>query len=594
VLTGACCFGNATCQTFTSAACASQGGAFNGNGSSCATVACPWVLTPFVDALPRPGVATPDSGAPGGAASYTMTLTEQSQRFHRDLPLTRVWGINGGYPGPTIEAGRGQPVTVTWASNLRDPQGALRVHHPLAVDTCLRGPDQFGDSPRTTMHLHGGHVPPDSDGHPEATILPGQASSPYSYPNTQPAGTVWYHDHAIGITRLNVYMGLAGFYLIRDAAEQALGLPSGEYEVALAIQDRSFNPDGSLSYPAMWMDHFFGDFIVVNGKVWPYLDVRRGKYRFRLLNGSTSRTYTLSLSTGATFHQIGTDLGLLEAPVALTSVTIQPGERSDVVIDFAGYSPGTAIVLANSAPAPYPGTPGVGVIPDVLRFIVETGTGGPAILPSALTAVPALSEADAAVEREFLLAKISDTCTGERWAINGLMWTDVTEVPRLGTTEVWSFINNSGVSHPMHMHLVRFQVLDRQDFQMVGGVPAPTGPRLVPPANERGWKDTVRCDPHQITRVITLFEDFTGLFPYHCHILEHEEQEMMRQFLATCYANCDGSTLAPSLNVADFTCFLQQYASGNPYANCDGSATAPVLNVADFTCFLQKYAAGCP
>ncbi|MEX2217266.1 MAG: multicopper oxidase domain-containing protein [Phycisphaerales bacterium] len=591
-LTGACCYANATCQTLTGVQCAAQGGTFAGAGTTCATVECPWVLVPFVDSLPRPGVAQPDTGLPGGAAAYTMRITEQSQRLHRDLPLTRVWGFNGGYPGPTIEAWRGAPVEVTWVNDLRDEQGALRQHHVLPVDPCVHGAGT--DAPRTVVHLHGGHVPMSSDGYPEWTFLPGQQSPPYTYPNTQPPGTVWYHDHAIGITRLNVYMGMAGFYLIRDAAEQALGLPSGAYEVPLAIQDRSFNADGSLKYPAMWMEHFFGDFVVVNGKVWPYMEVRRGKYRLRMLNGSTSRTYTLGLSNGAPFHQIGTDLGLLGAPVQVQGVTIQPGERADVVIDFGGYTVGTEIILTNSAPAPYPGAPGVGVVPDVMKFIVQEETGGPSTLPATLTPVPRLEEADAAVHREFMLHKMSDPCTGSVWMINGLMWGDITERPRLDTTEVWSFVNASGVSHPMHMHLVQFQVLDRQDFQMVGGVPTPSGPRVPPPPEEAGWKDTVRCDPQEITRVIARFEGYLGKYAYHCHILEHEEHAMMRQFETTCYANCDASVTPPALNVADFGCFLTEYAAGNPYANCDGSTAPPALNVADFGCFLTKYAAGCP
>ena len=151
-------------------------------------------------------------------------------------------------------------------------------------------------------------------------------------------------------------MGLAGLYLIRDAVENALGLPSGANEIPLVIQDRKFNADGSLVYPAMWDEHFFGDTVIVNGKVWPYLVVKQGKYRFRMVNGSTSRTYTLALSSGATFHQIGTDGAMLPAPVPLTELTFMPGERADVVMDFAGYANGTEIVLTNSAPAPFPGT----------------------------------------------------------------------------------------------------------------------------------------------------------------------------------------------------------------------------------------------
>ena len=526
---GACCLTSGVCQELTQVECTALGGTYNGDGSVCSPGLCPVVLTPFVDALPRPGVAQPTNGSAGAAADYQIVVSEFQQKLHRDLPATTVWGFNGGYPGPTIEAARNQPVTVRWVNNLRDGSGNLRTNHYLAVDTCLHGPDTEGSKPRIVLHLHGGHVTPANDGYPEATFLPGQSATT-QYPNLQPAGTIWYHDHALGITRLNVYMGLAGFYLIRDAEEAALGLPSGEFEIPLAIQDRMFNPDGSLSYPAQWQEHFIGDKILVNGKVWPFLQVKRGKYRFRLLNGSSTRVYTLALSTGNTFHQIGTDGGLLAAPVPLNQLTIAPGERADVVMDFAGYNPGTEILLTNSAPAPFPGSPGTGVIPNVMKFIVTSTAGHTAPLPASLVAIERLQETNSVQSRSFNLKKVSDPCTGSRWAINDLAFHDITEFPILGTTEVWSFVNRSGALHPMHMHLVLFQLLDRQTFALSNDVIVTTGPRTPPAANEMGWKDTVRVNTNEIVRVIARFEDFFGRYPYHCHILEHEDNEMMRQF----------------------------------------------------------------
>ncbi len=594
VATGACCFGNGTCQVLTQAACAAGSGVYQGDLTACTPGSCPIVLAPFVDPLPIPAVAQPVNGQPGQAADYMMYAREFQQQLHRDLPPTLVWGFSStqagpaSYPGPTILARRDQPVTVTWINDLRElATGQLRSQHYLPVDTCLHGPNTLGASARIVTHLHGGHVPFDSDGYPEEIILPGQQSAPYFYPNAQPPGTLWYHDHALGITRLNVIMGLAGFYLLSDSFEEGLGLPSGEFERGLAIQDRSFNPDGTFRYPASWEPDFYGDFALVNGKVWPYLNVRRALYRFRLLNGSTSRTYTLSLSNGAPFHVIGTDLGLLPAPVQRTQVTIASGERLDVVMDFRSYTAGTEIVLSNSEPSPGP------ALPNVMKFVVLGDTGGPPSLPSTLRPVPAIPASEASLEREFILARTADPCTGTVWLINGHHWDHISEFPRLGTTEIWSFINPSSMMHPMHMHLVAFQVLDRQNFEMVGGQVVPIGSRTPPPPEEAGWKDTVRSQPGQITRVIARFEDYLGKFPYHCHILEHEDHEMMRQFQTTCYANCDMSQTAPVLNVADFTCFLQQFAAGNPYANCDRSTVAPVLNVADFTCFLQQFAAGC-
>jgi spore coat protein A len=404
------------------------------------------------------------------------------------------------------------------------------------VDTCPHGAQQNADA-RTVVHLHGAHVDSAYDGQPELTFPPGQQVV-YEYPNWQLPATLWYHDHALGITRLNVTMGLAGYWLIRDAYEDSLGLPSGEFEVPLAIQDRSFNPDGSFHYPSVWQDTFFGDTILVNGKAWPYLEVKQGRYRFRILSGSTSRTYQLSLSTGASFQVLGMEGGLLPAPVSLPTLTLGPGERADVVVDFAPYAPGTDVFLVNSAPAPFPGTAGVGVVPDVIKFTVLAEAGHTAPIPGSLRPMEVLQEADATVSREFHLEKIVGGCTPNEWVIrsieNGIIvgekWVDITELPELGETEVWKFVNRSGMTHPMHMHLVMFQVLDRQAFDDSGGEIVPIGAPVPPPPHEAGWKDTVQVGPNEIVRVIARFENFTGLYPYHCHILEHEDHEMMRQF----------------------------------------------------------------
>jgi spore coat protein A len=527
--TGACCLADGSCEHTTAADCASQGGTYQGDDTDCATQDCPVVLAPYVDALPRPAVAVPVTGTAGGAATYVIPIREVLQQLHRDLPPTRVWGYGGAFPGPTIETTTGQPVTVTWQNDLRDSTGALRGTHLLPVDECLHGPDTEGPTARTVVHLHGGHVPPEADGYPTATRLPGEQETNL-YPVNQPPGTLWYHDHAVGITRLNVMAGLAGFFLVRDAFENGLGLPAGEFEIGLALQDRSLRADGSLDYPAVWQDHFFGDMMLVNGKVWPYLEVKRGKYRFRLLNGCNSRVLRLALSNGAPFHVIGTDLGLLGEPVARTSLLITPGERLDVVIDFAPFAAGTQIVLGNDAPAPFPGEPGVGVIPNVMRFDVVDTPGHVAALPAGLRPVEPIPPAEAVVTRDLVLRKGDDPCTGSVWLIDGRRFHEITEMPTLGSTEIWRFVNASGVSHPMHMHLVAFQVLDRQPFTLVDGVPVPTGPAVPPDASEAGWKDTAPVGPDEMIRVIARFEDYTGRYPYHCHILEHEDQEMMRQF----------------------------------------------------------------
>lgn len=521
--TGACCLGNGSCQTLTESDCNAMGGTFQGPLVPCSSIFCPVELTPYLDPLPIPAVAQPSSGSPGGVATYEIAMTEFQQQLHSQLAPTTVWGYGGTFPGPTIEAFRDQPVTVNWVNDLRTPQGNLRTQHLLPVDLCPHGPNFLGSTPRTVVHLHGGHVPAEFDGYPEDTILPGQ-SIQYVYPNNQLPATIWYHDHALGITRLNVYLGLAGFYLIRDQEELNLGLPSGEFEVPLVIQDRSFNSDGSFFYPPDWQEHFFGRKTLVNGKVWPFFEVKQGQYRFRLLNGSNSRTYRLSLSNGGTFQQIGSDGGLLPTAVPLTEVRLAPAERADVIVDFSGLAAGTEILLENSEI-----TAGT-MIPEVMKFIVVGQPGPSGSLPASLTNMEVLQESDAVEFREFELEKFSEPCAGSHWLINGLLWDAVTEFPVLGTTEVWSFINKSNQEHPMHMHLVSFQVLDRQPFDLVMGQVVPSGPPTAPPPQEAGWKDTVAVRSFEIVRVIARFEDYLGLFAYHCHILEHEDHEMMRQF----------------------------------------------------------------
>ncbi len=560
VITGACCAASGTCSVQTQSACASAGGAYQGDGSTCSAVDCPIALTPYLDALPVPAVATPVSGAPGAAATYDLTMVELEQQLHSELPgPTRVWGFSdgaapAGTPGPVIEARTGQPVTVNWINDLRDFQtNILRTdNHYLEVDVqqdafgvvCIHGAEAVA---KTVVHLHGGHVPAAFDGYPEDTFLPGDPPATYVYPNNQQAGYLWFHDHALGITRLNVYMGLAGLYLLRDSVEDALNLPTGLYEIPLVIQDRKFNPDGTLHYPAQWQDHWFGDKVMVNGKVWPYLSVRRGKYRFRLLNGSGSRVYTLSLRPPdglLTFTVIGTEGGLLEAPVpGVGQLTMGPGERYDVVVDFAAFTNGDTILLENSAGAPHPN--GAVDLTQVMQFRVTNPAGHTDPLPASLRPITRLDPAQAVMTRDFRLKKSgTDGCGRAIWEINELHWNDIVEFPELGTTEIWRFVNDSGVSHPMHMHLVFFQVLDRDTFTKdAEGNIIPGGNPQPPPAEEDGWKDTVMVGPNEIVRVIARFESYKGRYAYHCHILEHEDHEMMRQFQTV---SCGDGELDPT------------------------------------------------
>ncbi len=599
--TGACCLPSGTCITASALNCASQSGVYQGDNTSCTPNPCPPALTPFVDPLPLPGLAQPTTGVIGGSAHYDIAVSRFPQQLHRDLPPTICYGYNGSYPGPTILARRGFPITVTYINDLRDDQGQLLAAHDLHADECVHGPDMNGQTPFVITHLHGGHVPADSDGYPEAAIAPGEESSLYTYPNNQPAATLWYHDHALGLTRLNTIMGIAGFYLLRDSIADALSLPAGPYEIGLAIQDRSFYQDGRFKYPEMWMEHFFGDFLLVNGKVWPYLNVDQGKYRFHMLNGSTSRVYTLSLSNGRLITQIGSDGGLLEYPVPQASITLLPGERADTIIDFSGLPTGTQVILQNSAPAPYPGEPGVGVIPNVMKFIVTNQVGDTDPIPPSLTTITPIPASSALRERSFVLRTIPFACAhgsesadhgGFMWAINDLLWDDIVEQPRLGTTEIWSWINRSNIPHPMHMHLVQVQILNRQAFTVIDGVPTPTGPIILPPPQEQGWKDTVNSPPGQITRVIVRWENFDGLYPYHCHMLEHEEHSMMRQFRArpTCPgdANDDGV-----VNFADITTILANFTATGPRGIQGDANLNGMVDFSDATSTLANFGVSC-
>lgn len=256
---------------------------------------------------------------------YKITMKETCHKFHSNFPATYVWGYDGMYPGPTIEAFKDIPTFVEWANNLPDK-------HFLPFDTTLHG-TQDDPEVKTVVHLHGAKVDWESDGYPEAWYTadykitgPKFTRREYEYENHQPGATLWYHDHAMGETRLNVYAGLAGFYILRDSLEARLNLPKGDYEIPLLVQDRSFNSDGSLFYPdsSPFVSFtpsitfpFQANTIVVNGKVSPYLEVEPRKYRFRILNGSNARQYNFQFENDLGFTLIGTDGGLTEAPIPL-------------------------------------------------------------------------------------------------------------------------------------------------------------------------------------------------------------------------------------------------------------------------------------
>lgn len=509
----------------------------------------------------------------GTGAPIQIQMRQFRHRAHRDLPPVTMWGYNGMWPGPTFEARRGELIRVQW--NHRLPS-----RHLLPIDHTIHGAGRNVPHVRTVTHVHGARVMPDSDGYPDAWVSsdgikgPVQPAAPCTYPNEQRAMTLWYHDHAMGITRLNIYAGLAGMYLIRDSEEESLNLPKAPYEIPLLIQDRSFSADGTLLYPPArggthpaWMQEFFANAICVNGKVAPFLEVEPRKYRFRFVNGSNARFYHLKLgnagephrngATNATtngtrvdappFIQIGADCGLLPAPVRLASLVIAPGERFDVVLDFSEFK-GANLALVNDAPAPY--ARGGEIVPsDVLLFKVVKPLAGidESRVPDLLSSFAPLDLSRASRERVLALTEMDRAADG--YTMVGLLgqkcWSDpITEDPKAGSTEIWSFANTTGDVHPIHIHLVQFQVINRQSFDtgvyLQTGKVVLTGRPLPPEGNEfPGWKDTVKTYAGYITRVIARFDLPAGAAPkpgdefryvWHCHVLEHEDNEMMRPY----------------------------------------------------------------
>ncbi len=487
----------------------------------------PNTLAQFVDPLPiadvarstefRPSPLEPDVKLP----YYRLAMRQIESKVHRDVKPTRLWGFGSSSPGPTLETRSGQGVLVEWANE-------LPTAHFLPIDHSIHGAEADKPDVRAVIHLHGAKAPAESDGYPESWYVPGK-SAVYHYPNNQDATMLWYHDHTLGINRLNVVAGLFGVFLVRDPVEDSLNLPSGKYEIPLVIYDRMFDEQGQLYYPvsgdpkAPWVPEFFGDAILVNGKLFPYLEVEPRRYRFRVLNGANGRFFHLSLSNGQTFHQIGSDQGLLPAPVSLDHVLLAPSERADLILDFTDHA-GEPIVIKNDAFT-------------VMQFRVSRGKSkDTSSLPSTLRPVPRIPESEATNTRMLSLSEIDDRAQRPiTMLLNAAHWKmPVTESPTLNSVEIWNLVNLTDDSHPIHLHLVRFQILDRRRFEPFfyknEGVLKYTGAPVPPDANEAGWKDTVRADPGMVTRIIVRFEGFIGRYVWHCHILEHEDNEMMRPY----------------------------------------------------------------
>ena len=491
-------------------------------------------LARYVDPLPLPAVLSPAGTRPHPEAPeknipyYRVAMRAFRAKVHRDLPPTMFWGYDGACPGPTLEAHSGEPILVEWVNELPN-------NHFLPIDHTLHGAEAEKPEVRTVVHLHGGRTAPESDGYPEKWFVPRQSATCF-YPNEQEATALFYHDHAMGITRLNAVAGLSGLYVLRDRLEKSFNLPHGRYEVPLVLFDRSFHTDGQMAYPVSgkpdspWVSEYYGSAILVNGRIFPYFQVEPRRYRFRLLNASNGSFYRLSfgaadsvIAPAVRFWQIASEQGFLESPAEMETLVLGPGDRADVIADFSPHAGKEVYLRTDSA---------------VFMQLRVTGQRmeDESSMPEAFRPIPRMTESSAIKTRELTLADYQNRLGYSKvMLLNGSHWNmPVTENPVLNTTEIWSLINLTDDSHPIHLHLVRFQVLDRRPFdlavyQLTRKI-VYTGPSEALAAGELGWKDTVRADPMMVTRIIARFEGFTGRYVWHCHMLEHEDNEMMRPY----------------------------------------------------------------
>jgi len=618
----------------------------------------PRTIPKWVNQLTKPPVHVPVGTRREPSTGRNLPLYEvtektiQAQMLPPGFPTTKAYAYGGQVnfsesgqfpniqtaftaPGPTIEAVRNQRIFVHYRNELDgdlifpvDPtiMGANVNNSPIPVPPFKPFPpgyEQFQDPIPTVVHLHGGVTPSDADGFPEAWFTkdlqrkgPAFTSTTFEYFNAQFATTLWFHDHTLGMTRLLVEAGLEATYIIRDRNDPiAPLLPSGKFEIPLMIQDRAFNTDGSTHFTTVgdnpdihpyWDPEYFGDTIMVNGKVWPNLKVERRQYRFRIVNGSNARFYNLKLSNGMSFIQIGGDGSYLPSPVTLTEALIAPSERADILIDFSNVPAGKKIILQNTANQPFPG--GDPNDPDttgqVMRFeVLNTPAVHPSPLPATLITIPTFVETEGIGNPKLFTLNEQESDVGEPVAVllDGQHFdADVTETPNVGTTEAWYFQNLSEDAHPIHVHLVEFLLEDRQNidvdrfkayWESLNGSTLPlnhptvranvetavfdpatgtvhdflTGPSEPPSPRESGWKDTFVCPPGQVTRVQIRFAPQYSRnadlvpgrnpFPFdptagpgyvwHCHILDHEDNDMMRPMRVTAVRSTAGMPRAP-------------------------------------------------
>ncbi len=527
-------------------------------------------LAKYIQPLPLPGagivVATPS-----GINQYAFTQKQIMRQLHPDLPPTPFFAYDDG-SGLAGQAGSFGMAIVAHSGTALDVSftNALPLTYPswIPVDTRLT---PLGNQLRVMTHLHGGFVAGASDGNPAPGNTPngfgfGNPTQSVQYPNEQPATLLWFHDHALGATRLNVFAGLAAGYILRDefdtgGADNANGLPFGPYEIPLVVQDRQFNSDGTFLYPTSdiegvtWIGEYFGNVMLVNGKVWPFLNVEPRMYRFRILNGCNARILSLDIG-GPDFWQIGAEGGMWDMPVPVKNLVMAPAERADVLVDFSKFA-GQTLVIKNHKPQKPVSNPAP-QLPQVMQIRVGTTVSqpGPTSIPSSLLGGRAANLPSPVAPTRYITLNEIDV-DEPTWFLNlnGLHFEDpTTELPTVGTIEDWVYINVTGDTHPMHVHLVQFQVVSRtpfdveayeEEFEGPNGVtgghdPSPfaTGPEEPPDPTERGFKDTVKANPGYFTRIRAQFNLPTGVtapqsYVHHCHIVEHEDNDMMRPFTVT-------------------------------------------------------------
>jgi spore coat protein A len=512
----------------------------------------------FVDPLPIPPVAQPTRSDATGDY-YDIPITEFTTSIHSDLTPVEVRGYGGSYPGPTIVAVQDRQVTINWANNIAAGSTFM------SVDTIPAGLS----TTRIVTHLHGGDTTAGSDGMPEQSVDVGGVYTT-TYLNREGPSTLWYHDHAMGNTRSNVYGGLAGVYLLRSPSEASLDVPTGANEIPLVIQDKQVAKDANgnayLYYPQAWTMTFYGQVMSVNGKIWPYTVVTPTNYRFRIINASNGRHMHLRFSNpNLRFIVIANDQGYLSAPVTTDAFTLAPAERIDVIINFCGYD-GQDILLLNDANTPYPGNANpfsatVGIDPCLQGRIMQFRVRGTSASPC-----PAQSNTGiATVEKNPVMAVTASQSIktrelvfsqppGAHMPMQGVRASDgtittymyddpTTEFVKAGSVETWIVYNLTPESHPVHIHSASMKIVSRRPIDVAAMQNNKqlvyTGNAIAPEAWEAGPKDVIRADPGQALTILVKFTDHKGKFMWHCHILEHEDNHMMRPLVV----NDDGSPI---------------------------------------------------